>query len=981
MTAAAVSAASAAVFSIPAGAGFVDWLAQGILRRHGAEPLGLAQVTVLLPTRRAVGALQLAFLRATEGRPLLLPAIRALGDIEESEPAGDAWLAAAAPELPPAIGSLRRRLLLTALVQKDREVSAAQAALLAGELAGLLDRLQTEEVPLARLRELVPADHAEHWQITLDFLHIVEEQWPRLLAAHGAIDPAERRGRALRALAGRWLAAPPAAAVIAAGSTGSIPATAELLAAIARAPHGAVVLPGLDRELDEASWEALEATHPQFGLKHLLQRLRLPRALVEDWQPEDAMPAARAARVGLLREALRPAATSELWQAMPALAPEALAGVTRLDCANEQEEAGVIALMLREALEEPSTTAALVTPDRGLARRVATELRRWDIALDDSAGEPLAASVPGALLRLVAAMIAERAAPVPLLALLKHPLALLGRPPAELRGLAGRLELTTLRGARPAPGLAALVRAAHAAEAGESVIAMLQELADRSAAFALLDRQASSLASLLAAHVAFAERLATDAAGKIVLWTGEAGEALARFVAELAEAADGLPDVPAGEYAGLLDRLIGEPTVRPSYGLHPRLHLWGPLEARLQQVDLVVLGGLNEGTWPAFATPDPWLSRPMQGLLGLPLPERRIGLAAHDFASLASLPRVVLSRALKHDGNPTVPSRWLARLDNVLAAAGQEIAPVAADLRLGWRRQLDRPPRIEPLGPPAFAPPLSARPRSLSVTRIERWMRDPYEIFARHILGLAPLEPLDAAPDAAERGTAVHRALDAFVRAHPTALPADAEPALLAAGRAAFGALLERPAIAAFWWPRFQRIASWFIANEATWRREQGLPLVVECRGKLELAGPAGAFFLTATADRIDRLHAGGLAIIDYKTGHVPSDPEIRRGEAPQLPLEAAIQRDGAFAGVPREAVAYLAHWRIAGTAEAGEVKPVKGDLDQLVNEALAGLRRLIEVFDDPAQPYRATLSGAKGADYNHLARRREWSSEVESET
>ncbi|MBM3492142.1 MAG: double-strand break repair protein AddB, partial [Alphaproteobacteria bacterium] len=890
-----MTAKQPALFSLAAGSGFVDALAAGILSRHGADPLELTRLTVLLPTRRAVGALQLALLRAGEGRPLLLPNIRALGDVEEAEATDDAWLAAAATDLPPAVGALRRRLLLTALVQRSRTVSSAQAALLAGELAHLLDRLQTEEIPLSRLHTLVPADHAAHWQVTLDFLRILEVNWPAILAAEGVIDPAERRARALRALARHWQDDPPAWPVIAAGSTGSIPATAELLSVVALLPQGAVVLPGLDARLDEPSWRELEPTHPQYGLKLLLARLGCPREAVTDWDAAVSEPAARAT---LLREALRPAATSEAWPDMPSLPPEALTGLGRLDCANEQEEAGAIAVILREAVEDPATTAALVTPDRGLARRVAAELRRWDIALDDSAGQPLADSMPGTLLRLAAALIEERVAPVALLALLKHPLALLGRAPATLRGHARRLERSTLRGPRPQAGFDALIRAAHASDAGTAVREMLEELHRAAETFVALDAQASSLATLLAAHVGLAERLARDAAGEIQLWAGETGEALASFIAELREAAGGLPAVPAGEYPGLFERLIAEVGFRPRHGQHPRLHLWGPLEARLQRVDLVVLGGLNEGGWPAPATADPWLSRPMQAQLGLPLPERRIGQAAHDFASLASLPRVVLTRAQKQDGNPTVPSRWLARLDNVLAAAQLTLPSAETARQLAWRRALDRPARIVPCGPPRFAPPLTARPRRLSVTRVERWLHDPYEIFARHILRLEPLEPLDAAPDAAERGIAVHQALDDFIFAHRERLPADAEAALQAAGRAAFGALLERPAVAAFWWPRFLRIARWFLDQETAWRQAGGQPLAVECQGALSLHGPAGPFTLTATADRIDRLRTGGLAIIDYKTGQVPGARRIAKGDAPQLPLEAAIAQAGGFAGV-----------------------------------------------------------------------------------
>jgi len=973
-----------AVYSIAPGLGFVDALAAGVRAETGDDPLALARVTILLPTRRACRALQEAFLRLSDGRPLLLPRLLPLGDVDDD----DLALAADAADidLPPAIPPLRRQLMLARLIHaRDAALEIDQAAQLAGELARLLDQVQTERLSFDRLRDLAPATYAEHWQVTLRFLEIVTQAWPRVLDEAGCLDPAARRNALLEARAAAWRRAPPADPVIAAGSTGSIPAAAELIEVVARLPRGRVVLPGLDRDADAATWAEIagDPTHPQHGLALLLARLGLTPAEVEPW-PDHGLVATNPSRARLVAEALRPAATTEAWREFAAAADRerlalALRDLVRVDCPGPQEEAGVIALLLREALVRPGKRAALVTPDRALARRVAAELRRWDIEIDDSAGRPLADTPPGTFLRLTAELFAERVAPLALLAAFKHPLAAGGRDPAAFRVLTRRLERRALRGPRPASGFAGLLAALGEAAGQGGLRTWLVSLADLARPFAeLFDAPRAPLAALLDAHVAFAEALAaSDAeAGAARLWAGEAGEAAAGFVAELRAAADGATPLPGARYPALLAALLAGVAVRPRYGAHPRLAIWGPLEARLQHADLLILGGLNEGTWPPEPAADPWLSRPMRREFGLPAPERRIGLSAHDFAQGCAAPEVVLTRALRVEGTPTVPSRWLLRLDALLSTLKLPLDGLRPGTWLGWQAALDRPDRYAPVAAPAPCPPVAARPRGLSVTRVETWMRDPYAIYARAVLKLKPLEPIDADPGAAERGTIVHRALDRFLRDHPDTLPADALDRLLATGRAAFGAALSRPAVWAFWWPRFVRIARWFVDTERA--RRGGLAASrTEAAGSLTVPGPGGPFVLTATADRIDIGADGRLTIIDYKTGAVPRPRDVELGFAPQLPLEAAIAAAGGFAGVPAATVAELAYWRLSGGEPPAEIKPVAGDAMALGAAALAGLERLIAAFDDPATPYAAVPRpdfAPRFGDYAHLARVKEWS-------
>ena len=930
-------------------------LARGLAALAGDDPLLLPRMTVLLPTRRAARSLREAFLRLTaeEGAaaPLLLPRLRPIGDLDDDAIGAGEIGAGGADEatlaIPPAIPEVRRRLLLTRLVlgwsaaKGDTALLPGQAAALAAALARLLDMTTSEEASFDGLRELAPAEHAEHWQLVVDFLEMLPRLWPPILQAEGAIDPADRRNRLLRRQARLWREAPPQAPVIAAGLMGGMPALSDLLSAVAwldrrrrdpararphRRPRGVAAdhrgaePPAAPDGVAAAGYGtragrgARLAAAARSGCKPPPSPLPLAVCARPIPGARRRKPSAnrRTRRLRLAAQALRPAALTNSWRDLAAESRDTLTGLSRYDCPSPQDEGATIALLLRRALETPGMTAALVTPDRELARRVAAELRRWGIEIDDSAGAPLGRTPPGVFLRLVLDLAANALAPVPLMAALKHPLAAGGLAREAFRDRARRLE-SAIRGPRPAPGFAGL----RAALAGKDLYRLrrfvdrLEDCLGRLAG--LMEADAAPLAELVSAHVDAAERLAaTDTeSGVARLWRDAAGEAAARFCHELIDAAADFPALPGRHYPALFEALASGTVVRPAYGRHPRLAIWGLMEARLQQADLLVLGGLNEGTWPGPAAYDPWMSRQMRREFGIALPERAIGIAAHDFAQGLGAPSVALTRAARREGVPTVPSRWLLRLDTVLRAIGldgalgpdPEIA-AAVDLR-------DQPTQRRPAPVPEPRPPLAARPRRLSVTQIETWIRDPYAIYARHILRLKALDELDQDPGRADLGIAVHAALREFVKRYPSILPLFPEDELLAIGRECFGAILSRPGVWAFWWPRFERIARWFVAEERA-RRTDIVERVAECVGSLQVAARAGPFTIVAVADRIDRLRSGELLLIDYKTGTLPSKREIEEAVAVQLPLEGAIARDGSFGGLSGVPAA-LEYWRLSG--------------------------------------------------------------------
>lgn len=1006
---AAMRADSLTLFTMPPGTPFLERLAQALVAdsslggRFQGSP-ALADFTILLPTRRAVRALGDAFLRAGDGAAMLLPSIRALGDVDEEELVLDpAGLGIEALDLPPAMPALERQLRLARMIAAEGGEDEVRALALAADLGRFLDMVLTEGADMSALAALVPQEFADHWQITLDFLKVLTARWPEELERLGFMEQAERRNNLLRAQAAAWRAAPPAGPVIAAGSTGSIPATAELLHVVAHLPRGAVVLPGLDLDLDEESWNAIgdpaTASHPQYGMKKLLGHLRATRTDVEPW-PGTVQSAGAAARAQILSEALRPAETTEKWlsrlAALKDQATEGLAGLSMIEAPGERDEAGAIALLMREVLETPGRTAALVTPDRKLARRVAMELRRWNVEVNDSGGEPLRNTAPVAFLRLVAQMVAEDFAPVPLLACLKHPLAAAGSEPGAFRAEVRMLEKWLLRGPRPAPGIDGLRAAIHSlredaarraggevpAERLENLIAKIE-----SCATPLIEamKERGEASRFVLAHMAAAERFAATAQeqGPERLWKGEAGEAASAFVRELIEAAPCFGTLDPSAYVFFFDELAGARVLRPRWGAHPRLFIWGPLEARLQHADRMILGGLNEGAWPAEANIDPWLNRPMRAAMGLEPPERRIGLSAHDFAEGAAAPEAILTRALKVDGAPTVASRWWLRLESIRSGIA---AAVVGNTNHWWQwaHNLDKPEKVLDPVRPRPAPQLSSRPDRFSVTEIETLIRDPYAIYAKKILKLPVLDPLDADIAAAERGTIIHEALERFVDAFPDRMPDEAFDKLIAIGEEVFAGAIGRPGVAAFWWPRFQRIARWIVEHERE-EREGLRRAVAEAKGEIEIGELARPVTLVGKADRIDMRDDGTVDIVDYKTGALPSAKQVEIGLAPQLPLEAAIAARGGFrtkapesAPIPKAHTRRMVYLRLTGGETAGEMRVVPDPGGALAEDTYAWLVDLLRQYEDENTPYlsrpRPMFWGRYG-DYDHLARVKEWSS------
>ncbi len=1031
------------VSSIPPGAPYLPTLVEALLTGKLIEgfapqndPLALASVTIWVPTRRAARALATEFVARLDGVPALLPNIKALGDVDDDMLSLDD--VGPANRLEVGLSPLERQLILSRLVLAwSQSLKPAQRDLLGGgdiiipssladavrfstDLARLMDTVATEEVSWELLHTLVPDDHEKWWQLTLEFLKIATTLWPALLEERGLVDSSSQRVSGLRLQADVYEKSGSKGPVIAAGSTGSIPATAHLLRVISRMENGVVVLPGLDRDLDPETWSKIDLPdndrdndgtapgHPQYGLRKLLRSLDVDRENVAQIGDIEELSAGYArVREQLISEAMRPSFSTGHWQQVFETYSEekrdlAFAGIALVETQGEHEEALSIALALRETLTDPSKTAALVTPDRNLARRVAVEMRRFGLDVDDSAGLPLRNRPVGTLARLVLKVAFEAPDPVALVALIKHPLLRFGEEPQKTRDAARALELAVLRNAIvpvKCGELAGQIRRTRLESEEENgrvhravrrisksdweACEWLGEQLD--ACFAGLQNTfaETEFHELATVSARLIETCGFDHEGSLKsLYEGEDGKSLYGLLSELMEQREDIAAL-SHEWPEIFDALLSQKVVRPVGGAHPRVSILGPLEARLQTYDRVVLGGLNEKSWPGVARNDPFLSRPMKLALGLPPPERRTGLAAHDFQVLLGIKDVVLTRSIKADNAPTVASRWVQRLTTLAGEKSKNAMKSRGQVYLDWVKEIDQPDQSpKACAQPRPTPPVTVRPKSLPITDIETWIKDPYAIYAKRILKLSALGPLIREADAREKGTLFHEIFEDFVESKGSL---DFEPAyerLIEIAKSKFSSSILPSEIQAMWWPRFETIAEAFVKwHQMTMKYID--QTFIELDGKT--ADGLNGFTLRGRADRIDLLKDGRIALLDYKTGANPKVSSVKTHDAPQLSLEAAMAVRGAFGAQLEKEVAELTYVRLRPDEELkvdriGHDDRLKKD-DDAATLAEQAWARLAALVDEYQQQDMAYLSKARfisendwASDYDHLARVSEWS-------
>jgi ATP-dependent helicase/nuclease subunit B len=975
------------IFNIPADHPFFPNFIKGLFDRFGNDPQHFADMIIVLPTRRACRSLREHFYAFVENKSIILPKMMPLGDLTGPEILSfldqhDQSFSFEDFEAQIAMPSLKRQLILTRLLLQASEKipSLWHAFHLATDLSTLLDQAYAEEQDFKGLKDLVPENYAAHWQEVLKFLEIITETWPEILKEEDSCDQADLRNRQFRIIEKFWNQTPPQKNIIFAGVNLALPAAADMVKAALQSASVYLVLSGLDTKMDESSWGQIEATHPQYLLKVLCERYRLEPQHIQNWCDLNQ----ELSRANLVSEIFRPAQETPHWQHLkskPGLIQnfsQSLEKITYIEADHQDEEAKIIALILRSFLEGyQKGHAAFVTLDRSLSKRVTQNLKRWEIEIDDSAGTMLSMTSSGVFLNLILDYLFSKDDPVKFISLLKHPLAKLGMSEDKKHALIYQLEVKYLRD-KSYQGDLFKLKDIFVEEGEDDLVRLIDQIL--SAFYDVMDLadcETSSLALYLDRHLEAALKLSKNEQGDYCLWEQGESEEIANFFASVKAQADSYGVLSFHDYMTLVQELCAQEPIRAKYGMTERISILGPMESRLQKFDLVIMGGLNEGSWPPDVSGDPWMSRQMRAEFGLSPLEQRIGISAHDFAQLFASNEVYLTRAQKVGGSPAVASRWLERFEAILLATNldQKWREDASKWQ-NWAKALHHADQTDLLAPPAPKPPISKRPRRLSVTEIEKWRRNPYQIYARHILKLKPIEPFAVINDHREKGTIFHDIFEQFIKAHPLSLPKNAEQILLEAGKKSFGELLLNPRIQTFWWGRFEKLADWFLVEQSQ-RLQAGIKVLgVEPKGSLILVTEAGNFELVARADRIDLLANQSYEIIDYKTGSPPPKKDVASGYAPQLLLEAIMVEKNAFQDIPSKEVTQISYWHLKGEDASIISLSEKDQLDDLKENVLQGLMDLIQKYEYEDTPYLAYpnfMVAPRYDDYRHLARVDEW--------
>lgn len=975
------------IYNIAAHGGFADALAQGLIDRFGGGPFGLARGLLILPNNRARRAVHDAFVRLSNDG-ILLPQMAVIGDLDLDESVGAALDGGElALDIPRAVSPLDRVLELSQMIEAESQsrgdrLLAQEALRLANDFARTMDQLAVENIDLSSLVDLdIEPELADHWRDSLNLFRTIAEKWRKKLSQLGLVDEAVRRNALFDRISANWTNNQPNSFVVAAGITTSAPAIASFQRTIAFLPNGLIVLPDLDMIMSDEEWDMLgpfeqdpkatgkrlnQETHPQYHLKLLLDRMSIARAEVMRW-PRTGDSGALAKRSRALSNAFSIPKLTSRWQELDS-EERSLAGVRTIEAKNSAEEAQTVALMTREALEEPGKRIAIVTPDRSLAARISTHLKRWAIQADDTAGQPLSKSPEGILFLSLLTTFSNGFPPAEFLALLKHPLVMAGNNRIKWLENVRKFDLL-LRGPRPAPGLAGIDSLFSSDEKRtEKLRSALRpwwkETRQIFEPIANLSNRNVTWPALLAEVRTLADRL-TDG----TIWTGSGGRELANFMAELeARPSLGPNSIKLDELEAWFDIFLSNISIRPPYGGHPRIAIYGLLEARLQQADLVICCGLNEGSWPQAISPDPWLAPMVRKTLGLPAQERQIGLSAHDLAGAMGSRNVVLTRARRDGSGPTLASRFLLRLK---AMCGDNLKkhPLAED----WASELDRPESYTSAPRPAPRPTSEQRSVSLSVTHVDRLIADPFAFYAYHILNLRSLDLVDAEPSAAWRGTIIHDILDKWGKQYDYQLDS-----LGSLAQAFLSDRSSHPLLRTLWSPRLMQGLLW-VAEEVALDRATGRePLATEKFGKAEIAGVQ----LSGIADRIDRMPDGGLAVVDYKTGGPPSNRAVKEGFNLQLGLLAAIAESGQIKDISGK-VSVFEYWSLAKKGDefgykASPTNPRSRDRiesDEMVDHAVAHFNDAVDRYLLGNEPMIAKLHPdyAPYAEYDQLMRLEEW--------
>jgi len=947
------------IFNIPATSKFVDIFTETLLEQYKGKVLELSDVQIFVANRRSQQTLKEAFVRnqkyslsdsqnatsdvnnedVKEELPTtVLPRIIPIGDLSEDEMFFEQTQGV--DKIIPAIDNFERHLIFTQKIMQlpPKEglpkFSLAQASALAVQLENLVDKVHNEELDFANLNNLVPEEYAEHWHKTLDLLKLITERWPQILQKKHQIDAAQKQNILLKLQIEQWQKNNPKTHIIAAGIYADYPQIKEFLRGIKNLPNGQIYINGLDRNLSDEEFFGADENHPQYQLARLLEFLDVRREEIADLCPSQNLQRER-----FVSEVMRPAEGTGKWLELKKnpLPHEAFDGLNIIACENLHNEALSAALIIREKLEDPQNRIAFVSPDRNLARMAASELERWGIVADDTAGKPLHLQPVSIFLRQLIKTAQNNFEDIDFLALVKNPFCLCGQKVADFRKNARDFEINILRKKKSE-------KYPQLVEWGEKIKEKIRPLAN------LMEQKQVDLKELIKVHLATAQNLADseEKFGAKILWKGEAGKLASSFFADLLEYCGTLEKIDPQEYADFVDNLMSSIVVRRQYGTHPRVKIMGPMEARLNNFNTVIVAGANEGVWPPSSEADPWMSRPMKKDFGLPLPEKKVGIFAFDFANLLCQDNVYITRSMSVDNVETNKSRWLLRLETVVFANGTKIEELYEDKYYLWAKEIERTDKIIQIKEPNPCPPLDLRPKRFSATALQTLIDNPYAVFAKYVLNLYPLDAIGEEADARDYGILIHKIIEEFNNKYSAGLPQNAEDIYIELGKKIFSQCGYEQKHLIFWWAKFVKTVKWILKRES--KQRIGIRRIFsENSGKMQLNLSNGNVAITAKADRIDEYIDGSLSVIDYKTGSsIPTKTAVESFKAVQLVAEGIIAAHGGYEKISGKEVKDIKYWQLLG--KNMEIR--RDNMGDFLSDGLIAIEKLLEEYNNDVKPY-----------------------------
>lgn len=935
------------IYSIPFSLPFLGTVSEYLLNQNSHFPL--SEWTIYLPTRRACSVLENALFEKSDKKSLILPRLVPLGEVNPEElsllsPEGAAEVAL----LPPVISAARRRILLASLIEKfqyaDHFMPFDQALRWSDNLMNLLDEMRTHGIDLKALKEGIPfTGPGEHWERVQKFLNLISDYWDRILEEEKCIEGVTWQKRLMEVQADILENKKPSLPIMVAGSLGTIPSTLRLIEVISRLPHGVIILPGFQRGLKK---EALSPRHAQFFLYRLLSKLEISEEEVRDWNVEEERSGSL-----FLEKIFDPLSLTQQNRSFLSIS-----NIEYIEASNQGEEARLIGVAIRQALEEGKKKILCISGDQNLLSRISAELEFWNLSILPQQTQSLLETPLGTFLHLAALWVSAPFPATVIAAIFKHPFS---ADKKEIWSLFERHVLRTWTGTISIPTLEYLMnRTQQNLEPAlwDQLKVFYDSLKDHlgfSEGSHSLGYYLSKIESLFAWVVGKEQKIEE----LLIEFSSAEGIFFQELWADLKKSFDLEIKNPHNFSEIFLTLFKGHRMPLTGRG-NENIFLINPSEARFMEGDFKILAGLNEGIWPTEPSVDPFFSASMRKALNLPSVEMRLGQSAHDFLSYLCGPgKILITRSLQIGGVPSVSSRFLSHLELAAKAHGLRI-PLNLYLK-PWTKILYHETERVACSPPKPLPPLEHRPTRFSVTDIPLLLEDPYSIYAKYILNLKRLEPFEGAEKPRLFGIFVHDILHRWPLTSGTILDEEFE------GRAKllFELYLGSIEKSRFWWEKFLILAHWV-------KQQKSLEnTLTEIKGEVTFAVEDKLFTLVGKADRIDWDKEGAI-IIDYKTGSVPSLLDIKSGKAPQLPLEALIFLKKGFSNIPILSLNALQYWGVLSE----ELVSIEEDLPLLVSQTQKKLEQLMGSFYKPTTPYLAHPRGFRTQGfYDHLSRVQEW--------